>query len=725
MSSNVRERATNAVSTFSPDATEWDDPIQWNPLDFEYEVPEYGGDLDLKELEELGQDVIDLLPDSMPSDPFISSKVFGEEVGDDRLDFSRAPIRLAAALVLQEKAMGMKTSKEDTYISRWVWNFCEVSNPIPTDVTQSYHFCRKSGTFENLGFTDVPPLRIILDVMKGDRSHSSTAPGKVAMLGSRMRTPNTQHLPSLQLASYMQDGLLRTSMSSEPKYLPQIMGGSGARALFNNPKNLYLSVYAYRGSTCQRIYGTACRELQSCLSYLERGRATMPVLCQRLRDKQEYLHATYDEKVLLAPSSLRDEVNDHLPSPILLATGGANRFSCFENRLVRTKALVTRTIAERQHAYYTRVRRQILSGSTLDQTESVIGLEKARARSKYGNALTANTAFANLLARKASPKDVRALLDEGFIPVNTGVTHFTWWDAQFLFNGGRSETYSIEDLSFCEDMFVRTEVSDEETYKIGNLRLAPLIGNKPKLVVTKTKVGLYEINQSMEDWSDTIMTELQSRRELGHPVSRETALQVFEKYPEWVNDDSLLIQRCLRDSADRNYRTSRVLLISSDRRLANQMAQTCNVTVMRVDPIDYIKLMESTDLEFLSKTENLQLATIEMNHRGRGDGIAFQYLDSGSVMAAASKLDMQPLDDRPQFVRREVREAGYQKSGSRFSSYVLTPLKQKAKLVDEIHRPVVLPKRFRYGNFPENRQPRTPSGSWRSGSVSSKSEQCQ
>jgi len=307
-----------------------------------------------------------------------------------------------------------------------------------------------------------------------------------------------------------------------------------------------------------------------------------------------------------------------------------------------------------------------------------------------------------------------------FISVNTGVTHFTKWDARFLFNGGRGETYSIEDLSFCEDMFVRTEVSDEETYKIGGLHLHPLIGRRPKQVVTKTKVGLYEINQSMESWANTILSELQSRRTEQGPVVRDQALQVFEKYPEWVNDDSLLIERCLRDTADRNFRSTRVLLVSSDKRLGNQMAQTCNVTVSRVDPMDYIKMMQSTDLEFLSKIESLQTAVAELNERGRRDGTQFMYLDTGSIMAAASKMDLQPFDDRPQFVKRNVVETGIDNAGHRFSSYTLTPLGSKNKLSECIHKPILTPKRFRYGNFPEGRQPRTPTGSWRSGSTASK-----
>jgi hypothetical protein len=707
------------VATFTPDSVEWDDPICWDPMSMEDDFSWKPEELDISALEDLGHDIITSLPEGMPSDPFISDIVLGEEVGDDRLDFSRSPIRLAAALIVQERIMGMKTSFEDTYISNWIWNFCEVSNPIPSDMTQSYHFGRKTGNFKNLGFTDVPPLRIILDVMKGDRSHSSTVPGKAGMLGNRLRTPNPQHLASLQLASYIQDGMLRTSMSTEPKYLPQIMGGSGTKALFNNPKNLYISTYAYRGGKCQRVYGTACRELQQCLSLMERNQTSMPVLCTKLRDKQEYLHGTYAEKVFIPPSYLKDDSKENQPKPILLATGGANRFACFENRLHRTKSLVTRTEAERQYEYYTRVKRQLLSGATLETTDSMHRLEKARARKRFGDALSANTAFANLLDRNATIKDVRALLDMNFIPVNTGVTHFTMWDAEFLFNGGRSETYSIEDLTTTEDLFVRTEVSEEETYKIGGLPLRPIIGNKFRQVETRTKVGLYEISESMEEWAAKLLHNLQQSRVDGGPVTRDVALQIFEKDPEWVNDDTLLIERCLRDTANLNLRTARVILVSADKRLANQMSNTCNVSVHRLDPLDYIKFMHSKGLDFHGSPSDIQLLSTELNKGGRKDEFRALYLDTGSIMATASKLDVVPDDDRPHLVMRIVEESGFDNLGHRFSHYSLKELDCKRDVPVRIHNPVRLPKRYRYGNYPENHSNHTPSGSWRStGSVS-------
>jgi hypothetical protein len=679
--------------------------------------------MDLSVMEDLGERVRASIPEGLPTSLVPFHEVNGMEVGDDRLDFSRSVPVLAAGLVFQEEVFGMKTSTSDTYISTDIWNFCEVSGTLPTDVSQSFHVCRKSGNFQNLGFTDVPPLRIILDVMKGDRSHSSTMPGKATMLGARMRTPRTEHRVGLHLASFIQDGILRTSMSTEPKYLPQIMGGSGVQALFDNVKNVYISTYAYRGGICQRVYGTACRELQECLSLLERGKAFMPILCTKLRDKQEYLHGTYANQVFIPPTYLRDDSRNTEARPILLASSGSNRFACFENRLLRTRALVTRSEAERSIEYYTRIERQVLSHQTVEITDLNLKLLKNQARAKYDNAITSNVAFANLLQRNATLKDVRALIGQEFLPINTGVTHFSMWDAKFLFDGGRSEHYSIEDLSSCEDLFVRSEISEEETYKIAHLVFHPIVGQTSRRVETTTKVGLYQINQSMEQWGETILHQLQDVRQDNHPVPYATALTVFERYPEWVNDDTLLIARCLRDTADRNYRSASVILVSDDRRLGNQMANTCNVYVIRVPSLEYIKWMHFRDLNPQTQSEwGIELLTHTIDRRGRKDDLVSSYLDTGSIAAAMSQLEAEsgqgPGVDK--LYRRVLTETGY-RNGHRFSSYSLQFIEGKEHVRSEIHRPVRLPKRFRYGNFPEGRQPRTPSGSWRSDHSTGKS----
>lgn len=302
------------------------DVEEWDPLEDFQELEITRDHLDLTFVRELGESTISVakyygIDVSLPQKP---QRVEGEEVGDDRIDLSLNPLQASSVLVCQSMVGRMVTSKRDTNLSTWLWNFCETTSHVPLHPDQSFDRCRKVGNFEDLGFIDVPPLRILLDVMKGDKSHSSTAVGKATMLGSRMRTPRTEFLPEFFLASYLQDGYLRTSRSSEPKYLPQVMGGSGVRAPFGESENLYLYTHAYRGGRCQRIYGSATRELRQTLSLLEEGQARMPILCRRLRDKQEYLHGTYAEKIFVPTNAYKASFGKRLPEPLIKASGGSN-----------------------------------------------------------------------------------------------------------------------------------------------------------------------------------------------------------------------------------------------------------------------------------------------------------------------------------------------------------------------------------------------------------------
>jgi hypothetical protein len=523
--------------------------------------------------------------------PINPTRVEGEEVGDDRVDFSGHPWKLASGLMCQERVSRMVTSQEDTTMSARLWNFCETTSHVPLHPGQSFTRCRKIGEFQDLGFVDVPPLRILLDVMKGDRSHSSTAVGKATMLGSRISTPRSEFLQDFHLASYLQDGYLRTSRSSEPKYLPKIMGGSGVKALFSNPLNLYLYVHAYRGGRCQRIYGSATRELRQSLDTLEKGeRVIMPILCRRLRDRQEYLHGTYAEKVFIPKQTWMGSFGDRLPDPLIEASGGANLFASFENRLLRTKHVVTRTGAEREWENSSRIRARLLSRYvTTVEAQLRSDFDRKAARRQFGMALFANTAFAHLLERKASLSDVIQLTNDNFHVVNCGATAFTKWDAEWLFFGGKGEAFTIEDLTSSEDIFLRTEVSEEESMKVGSILLKPIIGRKVRNVLTTTTVGLYEIGTGMYEWAADLAERLVRRRdEAGRPLLPHDALMEYQKDPEWVNDDTLLIARCLHLTGGRAVRSTSVILVSADRRLANQMTNTCNVTVVCIDPRQYI-----------------------------------------------------------------------------------------------------------------------------------------
>ncbi|QLF49184.1 hypothetical protein [Botrytis cinerea binarnavirus 2] len=710
MSSNVRKNRRPIIGPirFTESPLSVYDVEEWDPTEFLDEDMEYGDTLDLDEIEQIGRSsAIVLTEHNIRHTPIQGASLIGEEVGDDRCDRTRDPGRAATALVVQEAVMEMKTSEMDTFISRHYFNFCEVTSTVPSTPDQSFDKCRKVNAFENLGYVDVPPLRIILDVSKGDGSHSSTTPGKATMLGNRMRTPRSEFLQDFYLASYLQDGMLRTNRSTEPKYLPQIMGGSGVRAPFGESDNLYLSVHAYRGGGYQRVYGTATSELAQCLDLLERGQASMPVFCHRLRDKQEYLHGTYAEKVLIPTTRYMDQVMGRLPAPFITASGGANRFVNYENRLERTRHLVSRSVAVREWGFTTRIRDQLLSHWKVPDSDSALALARARGRKEFGFALSANSAFKNLLDRKATPRDVQELIQQEFLVVNTGVTEFSKYDAQWLFHGGKKETFSIGDLTCSEDMFLREEVSEEETFKVGGIRLDAIgVRNLPPQMTT-TRVGLYQIGSTMTEWADSLVNRLKNIREEGIPLTPDKARQVFLEDPEWVNDDTGLIDRCLHDTGQLHYRSSRVVLVSDDRRLANQMAQTCQTQVIRIPSIDYILWSIRRGTEFQSTTGDTVAVSGSLSRRGtqRKDPVRAVYVDTGSIASAAARLQREANPDGEDTVfLRQVLQSGLDERGRRYVHYNLVDTKLPVDLKSTLHEPISRPRRFR---MTENQ-----SGSW-------------
>lgn len=683
-------------SAFSPDSDEvvHDDDV-WNPLS---SIPTWeddeGATLDLDMFKTIGEDAADKVTLFDCIEPLTTSyEVVGEEVGDDRVDVSRSSSKLSLGLTVQERVVGMKTSKEDTFISDRMWNFCEVTSSVPADPTGSYDYARRVSNFSNLEFTDTIVLRIIIDCSKGDRSHSSTPVGKMTMLGNKVSTPRSENRLPWMIASYMQDGMLRTSHATDPKYLPQIMGGCGVRALYDRPLNLYLSVRAYRGGGYDRLYGTSARELQECITRLERGESFTPILSLRLRDRQEYLHGTYAEKVFVPERDYLSSFRGNLPTPLYTASGGQNRFTAHENRLIRTRHVLQRPDAELEYDRTIRIRDALLGPwDSVQSADTHYALERGRARREFGMALNANSAFKNLLDRDATIKDVHSLLkDAHFKHVNVGVVEFSILDANWIFNGAKGDVYSIEDLTSSEDIFLREEVSVEETLKVGNLTLHPIIGPVRKDIRTSSKVGLYQINQSMEQWAEGLANRITAERDRqGGPVDHLSLLRIFEEDPEWVNDDTLLIQMCLRDTANFAKASCAVLLVSNDNRLGNQMANTCNVTVYRIGSLDYVLYCTNRGMDPQARQVDpkdlTHLLKLRTSQRG---SIRFVYIDTGSVASACAELV--PSDDRPQNVMRRIPLHSGIEDGRRYCRYVLhettTPIAVKPRIHDPAQQP--------------------------------------
>jgi len=403
--------------------------------------------------------------------------------------------------------------------------------------------------------------------------------------------------------------------------------------------------------------------------------------------------------MIFAPKyAFKDAQLEKLPPPLIESTGGANRFNASLNRLVRTKHLVTRSVALREWEYSTTIRTRLLSRLSTERYEVEDTARKQELRRAFGCALNANTAFANLLSKKATWKDVETLLgSDEHITLTSGAPEFALYDAQWLASGGKYENFSIEDLTITEDLHSREDVSEEQTFKVGGLTLRPILGDKIRSIRTSTKVGLYEINQSMEEWSESLFRRILSHRDGQKPVSRDDVLSEIMRDPEWVNDDTGLIELCLRDTRDLHQRSARVVLVSMDNRLANQMSNTCNVQVERLHPLSYIMRMRALDKDPINDRDlALSLLSELVPSRERSDPVRQIYVDTGSVAHFLS--NMTDVDTGGTTARRrEHLGTATDSDGHRTTRYVLREIPKHMLQLNTVPiRPVLRDRRFRH-----------------------------
>jgi hypothetical protein len=324
--------------------------------------------------------------------------------------------------------------------------------------------------------------------------------------------------------------------------------------------------------------------------------------------------------------------------------------------------------------------------------EKFASLDKERSqrlRARYDGALSANAALQNLLKREAGKHDAMKLMgSENFHTVTTGERDFTRDDALWVYLNGQGENYSLRDVSLSEDMFVRAEVSAEETFKIEGLPLHTRFFGGTRTRTTKTKVGLYQISSSMEEWAEDLLDRLKQERDRkGRSLKPQEIAPIFLANPEWVNDDTGLIGKCHTKTANANIRES-VALVSNDKKLANKMANTCNVDVIRLDPQQFVREATARGLTVSHDTDPSFLKELGVMEE-------LVLLDTGSIAASATNM----VEERGHFYDRSVRHTGWD-GDTRVSHITLAKVK-RTRLRKSIHRPQTRPRIWRQTSRPQ------------------------
>jgi len=599
------------------------------------------------------------------------SIILGAEVGDDRVDVTNDPLLAALELVFQETVLGMRTSKEDTGITKDLWNFCEVTTGLPCSKGTMYNYARRNSDFTKLAFVDSPPIRVVIDTTKIDRVHSTSYKGKVKVLGAKLRSSNAICTGYLDVANLFQDALLAVWKGSDPKYLPTTLGGCGCPDMYSDPYNTYLSMKSFRGGGYDRLYGTAVEESKVVIAENERGLPSYAIISEILRDNDELAFATFANYVAV-PDLEEIAPDPDMPTPLYKRAGVRNEVTSVEGRLVNAKRLVTKPQAQVEWARTKRIQDYIFSGKDILLSEDLSKCKRAQRRGKLYGALRGNTAFMNLLERKGSNKDIMDLLSQRWQTVSFGQSEFTVEHANWLSRGAKGETLNIYDIPSSYDMFVRKEVSLEESLKVGgiNLRVQGASDWMPQKTVAK--VGLYEITKPMEQWCDDKIDALIAiKADKGRPLHRHELMPIFTEDREWVNDDTSLIQMCI-DITREMPPHSQVCLISNDRRLANQMSHQTNTVVILVDPACLPRVFPEKVWNEASK-----LTALEVFMKYPKNRFSYGYLkipvavliDTGSVSSALSRLEVDDSSGVTKFFERRYTVCGLTPSGHRFDEY--------------------------------------------------------
>jgi hypothetical protein len=544
-------------------------------------------------------------------------------------------------------------------------NFGEVSTVVPTGKGNLHDSYRSKGNFSKMDFTDTPPLRTVIDTTKVENLHSTSVIGKTGILGAKVRTSNQTCRSYLGVANVLQDGLLRVAKCPEPKYLPSTLGGCNCPASYGDPVNTYLYMKAFKGGGYDRLYGTAVEEIKEAIRLTESGTPQSVIIPALLRDNHEYAFGTFQNLVLIPRPILREHKDPELPTPIYLAAGVQNNLSSVEGRLIRTRDLVRESEARVLFNRKKRIEDYLLSPVDIPGAEDMLRSQKRRDRAKVGNALHGHTAYMNLLQRKGKSSDVTKLLETWNVCV-TGQPEFSLRHAEWLHYGGKGEYLSIVDIPLCENMYLRKEVSGDETLMVENVTLM-VQGRKDFLAqTTVARPGLYQITSSMQEWGKQIVAALEASPI--RPVPFGDVKSIFYENREWINDDTLLIQRAMDLTASFG-RDVEIALVSRDKRLANQMANSTNCRIVLIDPLSLAEAFPTRTWNSLSRVEPGEIYQSYSPSRKVRDGLKIPIevlIDTGSLRASLEGIQVKPAGLSWKFISTEVIESGWKDKTTRF-----------------------------------------------------------
>lgn len=343
-----------------------------------------------------------------------------------------------------------------------------------------------------------------------------------------------------------------------------------------------------------RILGSATQELRQAVFALDRSEVPSLVLCPLLRSKQQYLHATYGDRVFVHEKTERQIISGDLPEPLLQGTEGEFTANSVVKRLVATRLLCTEVQAGIEIEQSKKLGQLIFKafGEDIPETLKLQALERHWASEIYNGAFTGLKAIQNMLARKANHHDVeKCLLDPALSVCRTGRMAFTPFDAKWIGMGGKGSIYSMSDLTLSNSYFGLEEVSTNTLLKVGGIPIQQTQWGRPDRQ-TVSKLGLWQISGTMVEWAQRKYDQIHEASLIkGRRLNFTKIPEIFTEDLEWVNDDSGIILNALNKMRTGKYLTdSTIILVTGDIKLSRKLANTIYTSIYRIDARDLLHM---------------------------------------------------------------------------------------------------------------------------------------
>lgn len=388
------------------------------------------------------------------------------------------------------------------------------------------------------------------------------------------------------------------------------------------------------------MYGTAVQEVNETLRRLEYGQGyAVPWLALKLRDKQEYLYGTYAEKVFVPSAEYKSQFAERLPPPLYKGGGVTNDLASYEARLMAAKVLVSRPQAEIEYERSQRNGSILFGLGTVHGSKYKQKQDSMSARKAFDGALSANSAFSNLLSRKANQKDVQQMMkDPSFNVVLQGAKEYTLNHAKWVHDGCKSDTYSLRDILRSQDMYLRAEVSTDEEMKVSGIEREWIRNGKNVITETRAEVGLWQVSQDTQEWAGIVAGKLSEKRVEKSTVTldRSDVLNVYWDHRELVADDPLIIQRVLQISQGLTS-TENGVIFTKDRGLVKSCANRAGMTFFRVSPSVLLSLIKGSDPHRECMEFDMNPALVRSRMKLPGNPVRIAIVDTGSLDEVLAK----------------------------------------------------------------------------------------